>query len=230
MKQIPLSKGFFAIVDDEDFEWLSKIKWHALPRKLTTYASLSWDIQNKRRGTVMHRYIMGIEYQKGVFVDHINGNGLDNRRQNLRICTLIQNLYNKRLSPRNKSGFKGVYNGESGKWHARIGVHSKSYPLGVYDTPEDAARAYNKAAVKFHAEFANLNQVNPLFPTNDRSGSSVSGFKGVKMVPNGDFSARLTHNGKHLFLGHFKTAEEAARVYDAKAKELRGEITRLNFP
>lgn len=230
MKQIPLSKGLFAIVDDDDFEWLSKFKWFSLTRNHTTYANRSWDSQNKRRGTVMHRVIMGVEDQRSILVDHINGNGLDNRRQNLRLCTAAQNLYNKRLSARNKSGFKGVHKGESGKWHARIGVNSKSYQLGVYSTPEDAARAYNKAAAKFHGEFACLNQVVPLFPENNKSSSNASGFKGVRKERSGLYSARITHNGESVGIGRFKTAEDAAKAYDEKAKELRGVVTRLNFP
>lgn len=147
MKTIKLTQGKYAIVDDADYEWLSASKWcfnmgYAYRRKKTV-------------PTYMHREIMSPP--PGMQVDHINGDGLDNRRANLRICTQTQNLRNNRRR-RAKSGFKGVYpGGKPGRWCARICVDKQPRHLGTYDCPRVAAKVYDEAAIRFFGEFATIN-------------------------------------------------------------------------
>ena len=106
----------------------------------------------------MHRVIMDTELN--MIVDHLNGNGLDNRRSNLRNCTHAENMRNRKINKKNRSGFKGVsYYTKDNKWRAMIKFNNLRIHIGFYIDPKDAARAYNEAAVKYHGEFANLNKI-----------------------------------------------------------------------
>jgi hypothetical protein len=105
----------------------------------------------------MHRLILNIN-SRHVHIDHINGNGLDNRRENIRVCTLAENNRNRRSYKNNRIGFKGVSETVQGKrWNARITNNGNVLSLGSHSSPEEAARAYDTAAKKLHGEFANLN-------------------------------------------------------------------------
>lgn len=108
----------------------------------------------------MHREILGCAANEKV--DHRNGNGLDNRRENLRRCTQSENLMNKRMGVNNTSGFKGVSATPRGRWRSYINVYGNRMHIGVFDTPEEAATAYDKKAKKYFKEFAVLNF--PLIP------------------------------------------------------------------
>jgi hypothetical protein len=109
--------------------------------------------------------------QKGILVDHRNGNGLDNRRINLRLCTDAQNRANRRLQRNNKSGFKGVFlNAKNGKFLAHVQVNKKTFYLGSFVSPIDAAKAYDKAAKLHFGEFARLNFDNTNSPENSSVG------------------------------------------------------------
>jgi hypothetical protein len=149
MKTIELTQGQVAIVDDEDYEVLNRYNWYARNSKNTHYAvRVIWG-----EGTVyMHRFILTPSAEQQV--DHINGNGLDNRRENLRICTRSQNQHNRKKGQRNSSGFKGVSK-KGNKWQANIGRDRKQIYLGIFDTPDAAHEAYVKAAKDIHGEFAN---------------------------------------------------------------------------
>ena len=152
MKYIELTQGKKAIVDDEDFEELSKSKWYT-HRK---YAAC----HQKNPMVVMHRIILGAK--KGQQVDHINGDGLDNRRENLRFCTQAENQWNRRKQKNNTSGFKGVVlNQITGKWVAQITVKGKAMNLGYFVEKKDAAETYDKAAFRYYGEFARLNNIQP---------------------------------------------------------------------
>lgn len=157
MKEIPITKGYVALIEDESYELVSQFKWHAAEDLRTVYAATRVKKDGKRVTVKMHRLIMGNPLGK---VDHINGNGLDNRISNLRVATDSQNACNRRTPTHNKSGFKGVWwHKRYQHWQASISVNGKRKHLGVFDTKEDAARAYNEAAKQHHGEFACLNVV-----------------------------------------------------------------------
>lgn len=152
MREIKLTRGKFSIVDDEDYEKASLITWHLFPGRCTDYA-----ITNKEgKSLFLHRFIM--DAPKGLQVDHINGNGLDNRKENLRLCTSTENKRNTKKHKRNKSGYRGVsLDSRSGKYRAQISTGEKILHLGLFADPEDAARSYDEAAKKYHGKFASLN-------------------------------------------------------------------------
>ena len=145
MKTIPLTRGYTAIVDDADFELLSRYKWRATvitPRNKVIYARGSVR-QNVRQNKsfFMHRKIVGAT--KGQLVDHINRNGLDNRRCNLRFVTDSQNKYNCGKTKSNTSGFKGVvWHRKARKWQAQINVDKRTKYLGLFSNMSDAVAAY----------------------------------------------------------------------------------------
>jgi hypothetical protein len=146
---IPLTKNQTAIIDATDFEWLSKFNWCASwnPHLRAFYAQ-------KGKGVSMHRFILGCK--AGEIGDHINGNTLDNRRENLRKCTMAESNRNRKLHRRNRSGFKGV-SLANGKWEAVICIDGTDLRLGRYTSPQKAARAYDEAAKRYHGVFASLN-------------------------------------------------------------------------
>jgi hypothetical protein len=151
-KYIPLSSGKYAIVDDEDYEWLSQTKWSDDSRG---YAIRK--VKGKKTTEKMHRLIMGAK--EGEQVDHINGIPWDNRKSNLRIVNNAQNSANRGPYSTNKTGYKGVAVYKNGKFTAQITVNYKKIHLGVFDNPVDAARAYNEAAKKYFGEYAKLNPI-----------------------------------------------------------------------
>lgn len=154
-KEIPLTQGYVAIVDDEDYEELSKYKWYVSQTPSGNKAARSTN-----PGTVlMHRAIMNAP--DGMDVDHINHDTLDNRRStNLRVCTRRQNLGNMRKKAGCTSKFKGVHWHKACRlWCARIKIDYRYRQLSYYHNERDAARAYNKAAKKHFGEFAWLNDL-----------------------------------------------------------------------
>lgn len=151
MKCIELTKGYVAIVDDEDFERLAQWRW----RYCEGYAVRSMP-GNRRRVIWMHREINGTP--DGFETDHRNTNKLDNRRQNLRTATHSQNKCNQTKRGHNTSGFKGAFfHKNSGLWRGQITVKGKNHYLGYFKTPVEAAAAYDRAAIELHGEFAHLN-------------------------------------------------------------------------
>lgn len=151
-KEIPLTKGYTAIVDDADFDRLSAHKWCAIEIEGRTYAVGTI----KTKFTYMHRFLM--DAPKGYYVDHRNGNGLDCTRENMRIASPTQNSGNQRLSTRNTSGLKGVsFNRDRNKWEAYVSFNGKKRNLGYFTTKEAAGRAYDDAARKAFGPFACIN-------------------------------------------------------------------------
>lgn len=151
MKRIPLTRGYFTTVDDVDYQRASKFRWCVHTRK---DSDRKYAIRRGRAGekrTVgLHRWLLNA--QDGTEVDHKNGDGLDNRRSNIRICTTSQNSKGKHRSS-NKYGIKGVRK-QGNSWLARIIVDYRQIHLGSFRTALAAQRAYNRAAKQYFGEFA----------------------------------------------------------------------------
>lgn len=155
-REIPLTRGLTALVDDADYQSLARHRWFAQSGKVngerTFYAARSVRDGGKKRLVYMHHLLL--DAPVGLQRDHENGNTLDNRRHNLRVATSTQNQANR--STWGSTGFKGVeFNG--GRFAARIKAGSKREYLGRFDTAEGAARAYDAAALRVFGEYARLN-------------------------------------------------------------------------
>lgn len=156
MKQIPLSRGLVALVDDDDAaDVIAAGPWHAVPGGRTIYGR-----RNRRkagggwRSQSLHAFLLGRPW-----VDHIDGNGLNNTRANLRPATAGQNAANRQTRIDSASGFKGVYanKGRGKPWRAQICVNYQKRHLGLFDTAEEAGHAYDDAATEAHGPYARLN-------------------------------------------------------------------------
>lgn len=155
MKEIKLTRGVSTFVDDCDFEELSKHKWYAQNIRGRLYACRStW---TPRAIILMHRQIMKVT-DRNVFIDHKDGDGLNNIKSNIRLCSSVQNSRNIGIRKNNTTGFKGVSLHRK-KYAASITVNYKKITLGTFKLKLDAAKAYNQAAVKYHGEFASLNKI-----------------------------------------------------------------------
>jgi len=159
-KEIQLTQGKVAIVDDADFEILIQKKWRTKFIKGKFYAACDIKSENgKFKTLLMHRYIIGNINPK-MHTDHINHNSLDNRKINLRICTLSENLKNRLINKKNRTGYKGLtFHKKSNKYKVEICSDKTRYHLGYFSEIKEAAKAYNEAAIKFHGQFANLNKI-----------------------------------------------------------------------
>lgn len=151
MKKIKLTQGKYALVDDDDYGYINKFKW-----KFSTegYAVTSFQINtNKRKQVSMHRLVFNPFTE--LIVDHANGKKIDNRKQNLRVCLVQENTFNRVPLNGKTSKYKGVgFYKRTGEWQARITFKGKLIHLGMFKTPELASKAYNIAAKKYFGEFA----------------------------------------------------------------------------
>ncbi len=158
--EIPLKNGGVALIDDADYSIVSGRDWHWRQdiRSHIKYAVRYHYIEKRLIRTFMHRLILQLTDPKQI-CDHKNGDGLDNRRSNLRVCSWSQNLANRKKTLKNKTGFKGVHQPsvQIPVWVAQIRCMYRVYYLGRFRSPEDAARAYDKAALFFFGDFANIN-------------------------------------------------------------------------
>lgn len=156
IKTIPLTHGKVAIVDASDYEWLSQWNWYTRLNGHKFYAERMVGGRKNQRQIYMHRLILNAP--SGVQVDHIDGDGLNNTRANLRFATAQQNGWNRPAPRTNTSGYKGVHwVKKDKKWTATIRINGKTYGLGYHDSPEEAAHAYDRAARELHGEFAFCN-------------------------------------------------------------------------
>ncbi len=153
------NQGLFAMVDDSDFEWLNQWNWYAFRKSNTCYVHRNEYDGIARKVIKMHRFILGIT-DPNILGDHIDGNGLNCQRNNLRIATFKQNSYNTKSHKNSSSQYKGVsYHKQGRRWQASIRINGKLIYLGKFTSEEKAAIAYNNMAETHQGKFANLNKI-----------------------------------------------------------------------
>lgn len=152
---IPLKRGLYAVIDAQDYELVSQYKWYVAPSKSGKYYAITGSRKIKTTG--MHQLILGC--QPPIIADHKDSSAtLDNRRMNLRLADCSSNTINTGIKKTNTSGYRGV--SQRGKfWEAGIKLKGKTTYLGWFKTPEEAAMAYNKAAIELHGEFSFQNTI-----------------------------------------------------------------------
>lgn len=155
MNKIKLTQGKYALVDDDDYVRLKMFKWHYGVYGKTGYAKrLKWD-RKKKKGKIvrMHHFILPLK--KGYMIDHINGDGLDNRKDNLRLVTKSQNMMNSGVRKNSNTGFTGVaWHKQNGRWRAYITIDKRQISLGTYINIQDAIDARKNGEKNYHKQFA----------------------------------------------------------------------------
>jgi len=153
---VTLTRGYVAVIDAEDVNIVSDVFWHVTPRRRTAYAFGRVKIDGVIVRTSIHRLISSPS--GGFVVDHIDGDGLNNRKSNLRLATISQNAYNMTMERKNNSsGVKGVYwHKKCGKWYARISKDKARISLGFFDNIEDAEACYLNAVKEYHGDFGRI--------------------------------------------------------------------------
>jgi hypothetical protein len=152
-KEISLTQGYVAIVDDEDYDRVAAFKWSADVKRNTVYAKRTIRLDGRKMTLRLHAFLTGLPY-----VDHRDGNGLNNTRANLRQATNAENQRNRGLQSNNTSGYIGVsFDRARCAWYAHIKADTVMRNLGHHATPEEAARVRDAAARELHGEFARLN-------------------------------------------------------------------------
>jgi len=250
---------FHVLIDKEDLPLVDRVTWRidkspSKPR-YGPYV-MGYDTELKK-DVKLHRLILNAP--PGTPVDHINRDGLDNRKQNLRLVSHSQNQSNRTHNYSNKVGLKGVWIQKSGKFSARLSRRiptKQEFTAGPFTAPEEAAHAYNMLAIKhLDEEYILLNDTDNYVRTpavleaikkqsiplrrklQGRRKNKATGFYGVYYRPAGShktsrdtYEARFAYDGVKYYAGTYDTAEEAARAYDIKIKELCGQRAVLNFP
>lgn len=152
---VPLTRGFVAVIDAADVHLVERYTWHAKVGRSTVYGRRNEAVAGGGNTTILlHRVILGI-YDAEIHADHIDGDGLNNRRANLRKCSRAENQRNRGAQQNSTSGFKGVtWSRQKGKWRASIQVAGSTKNLGYFETSAAAHEAYSAAAVTLHGEFA----------------------------------------------------------------------------
>lgn len=232
-------------LDDKDYPLIKKYTWHVMLDKGTFYARCNIWVRGKQKSPKMHRVIMGLMNRERPHIDHVNGNGLDNRRRNLRIATISQNSVNVGLIASNKTGYKGVYlykspHQNAGKYTATTRCKGKAIHGGYFNTAIEAAVRYNELALKYHKEFSFLNKINKIelakaklyVPPVKVAKPTVSktGYYGVRHDKSVWRKKQFSVVIRKKYYGYFETSLEAAKAYDNVAKSIYGiNTTRLNF-
>jgi hypothetical protein len=214
------------LIDDEDYSLISNYKLSPY-RSGEKFRVTAYDPQTQIK-YLLHRVIMSPP--ASMVVDHINGDPLDNRRCNLRVCTQQQNSQNSAKPTSNTSGVKGVcFDKGSGLWLVRVGEKT----IGRYRSLTEATLAYNNSAQEIFGEFAMPNQL----PSEDKLLTPIylprvdntSGYRGVASAKNGKFRAYFTHKGITTRLGTYYSKDDAAKAYNNKALEVLGINANLNI-
>ncbi|MED1863384.1 HNH endonuclease [Fictibacillus nanhaiensis] len=219
-KKINLSNGGFALVDDEDFEWLNQWVWREEEGYVVRCSTYS---NGKRKKIRMHRLIMG--YPEGLVIDHINRIRHDNRKENLRICTIAQNAMNigKNENLGTASKYKGVnFREETKCWRSKVRVYKTTIEAGNFTNEDAAANAYNYYAKLYGGEFASLNDV-PYMPrsewekykTSRKKAKITSKYRGVGWnIIRKKWRAYVGYKNKQYDVGFFEDEHEAAKARD----------------
>jgi hypothetical protein len=236
MTELRTISGDILTIDDEDVPLLSGRRLYTHRTKNVLYARFAEETPAGKRWVLVHRHIMAAP--AGSPVDHRDGNGLNNRRSNLRLATNSLNQANRGAVPGSSSAFKGVTAMPGQRWVARVHTDDTTYHLGTFMSEEDAARAYDWKAFSTWGSYALLN-----FPgeplrtaaevkaTRNTVGRGKSKYRGVSWDKvNEKWQARLRINGKAYCPGRFPTEEAAARAYDVVALQVLGPAADLNFP
>lgn len=212
------------LIDAEDLEKYGKYKWNIDNEGYVTRTEYLGEGRYKKRR--LHREIMNAP--DDMEVDHINGNPLDNRRCNLRICTPRENSWNRGIRSDNTTGYKGVFRKKgrnAGKmWYAKVGHFHTEY----FETKEEAANAYDYYALKFYGEFARLNNPDKI-PTKPPEREQTSKHKGVWWCKRDKvWRVQFQHNKVRYNVGTFQTEEDAVEAYHKKRKEVVDEGDKEN--
>lgn len=238
-KYVELTQGYTAVVDDDDYDLVSGYSWQI------THPTRSGNIYASGRVgeklALMHRLILGLTDSR-TMVDHINCDGLDNRRANLRLANKSQNNANQRKQPGKSSQYKGVFwNKAVGKWMSSIKVDQNKIDLGFFQLESDAANAYNLAAIEYFGEFARINEIVPddtdVYQEYGKPGKYNRVFKkplssiyvGVTFDKSRDKWVGQIKCGDKRLRKRFDNEVDAARFYDAMAIEFYGESAITNF-
>ena len=247
MKKIKLTRGTFALVDDEDFEYLNQFNWQATAREkkygpstFYFYAARTTSRETGKMHIYMHREILGLKPGDKTEVDHINHNGIDNQKSNLRVATRSQNMGNQNHHG-GTSCFKGVHWIEDrGKWSAQITKDREVFSMGHHESEAAAARAYDEKAFELFGDYSLLN----FGPDNPETADDIQMRRDVQRNPRGGSSrfrgvswekarckwvAYINKDKKRISLGRYSTEEDAARAYDVAALDQWGEYASLNF-
>lgn len=244
MKAILLKGGLKAFVDDEDYELVNQYKWcPKLNRRGygdVYYAIRYYTEDGVKKTMLMHSLIMGTLLGDAV-VDHKNGDGLLNTRNNLRKCTHRENAMNRRHRVDGTSVYKGVHLMKGGKYRSSIG-NGKHIKLGCFSSEEKAAKRYDLYALKLFGEFASLNfpdlmetYVNMLSAGEDfipdQEESKSCKYRGVYYdASRNKYAAELKFKNKRIRIGRFVTAKDAAIAYDNCVIEVGANRSWLNLP
>lgn len=233
---------FTVQVDDEDVKRIQERTWYVNRTQLKNHGMHYFyndRVINKKKHTItLHRYIMGCTIGDNKIVDHIDHNGLNLTKTNLRFCTPRENIYNQRKNQANTSGYKGVeWNNAAKKWQARITSDSVAYYLGLFKDPIEAAKAYDKACLYFHKEFGCTN-----FPIENYFGCDLkkevailldremsSKYVGVNFHKNG-WASHISKDKVRYHLGLYKTEDEAGKAYDIAVDILFNGAKPKNLP
>ena len=153
MIEVPLTKGYIALIDDQD-SWITQYKWHVHIGRYGTPYAMTWV---KGKNLSMHRLLLDFPTSE---IDHINSNGLDNQRHNLRLATHTNNCRNRKIQSNNSSGFKGIFwDNAKKRWRAELYSQGKGYRSKRFRDPRDAANAYDWLAIKHFGPFAKTNRM-----------------------------------------------------------------------